>query len=301
MSEILITAKVSPDIDGVACMFAYAQLLGKDAQPVIFGNINPETKYFVDKHGVNIGIINDDGSGDWEKVILVDASSMKGMPKVVAANKVIEIIDHRVGDFKEGEFMNTKVQNEMVGAAATLIVEKFVKAGILPTEANAKLLYGAIFENTLDLNASNVDERDIKAIKFLEENFGLTHKLIEEMFKFAYQTRLNNLKKYLEEDSKVFELKLGGCVILQMICWGGEIKTHQTEIDQVLQKIQVDLGASWGFLSAIDLASKANYLYCSSTDGKAVLAKALGIDFVENWGILNNLLLRKQIVPLLKP
>lgn len=300
MSNILITAKVSPDIDGVACMFAYAQLLGKDAQPVVFGNLNPEAKYFSNKHGVNIDVVNNDGRGDWEKVILVDASSMKGMPKVVAANKVIEIIDHRVGDFKEGEFLNAKIQNEMVGAAATLIVEKFTNIGILPTEANAKLLYGAIFENTLDLNASNVDERDKQAIKFLEENFGLSHKLVEEMFKFAYQERLKDLQRYLEEDSKVFDLKMGKCVILQMICWGEEIKSHQTEIDQVLQKLQANSGASWGFLSAIDLASKTNYLYCSSIVGQPVLAKALKIDFVKNWGTLNRLLLRKQIVPLLK-
>lgn len=300
MSEILITAKVSPDIDGVACMFAYAQLLGKDVQSVVFGNLNPEAKYFVDKHGVNIDTINDDGSGNWEKVVLVDASSMKGMPKVVTASKVIEIIDHRVGDFKEGEFPNAKVQNEMVGAAATLIVEKFVQADMLPTEANAKLLYGAMFENTLDLNASNVGERDIKAIKFLEDNFGLKHKLVEEMFKFSYQSRLNNLKKYLEEDSKVFELKLGKCAILQMICWGEEIKSHQVEIDQVLQKLQENLGASWGFLSAIDLASKTNYLYCSNIDGQKALSGALNLEFTDNWATLDKLLLRKQIVPLLK-
>ena len=211
MSKVLVTAKSSPDIDGVACMLSYTQLLGHDAEAVVFGSINPEARFFFGEREINV--MPDDGGGDWERIILVDASSMKGMPKIARADKVIEIIDHRVGDFREGEFPNAKVQNEMVGAAATLIVERFMQAGVLPTEANAKLLYGAIFENTLDLNATNVVERDRMAIKFLEEKFGLSHEAIDAMFTYAYKERLNNLQKYLEEDSKAFELKQGKCLI----------------------------------------------------------------------------------------
>ena len=41
MSKILLTAKTNPDLDGVACIYAYQKLLsknGEDVKAVIYGD-----------------------------------------------------------------------------------------------------------------------------------------------------------------------------------------------------------------------------------------------------------------------
>lgn len=54
MKPILVTAKINPDLDGVACALAYAELLnleGKVAEGIIFGSPQSEVSYFIDQHG----------------------------------------------------------------------------------------------------------------------------------------------------------------------------------------------------------------------------------------------------------
>jgi inorganic pyrophosphatase/exopolyphosphatase len=112
MGNILVTAKADPDLDGTACMLAYADLLnqsGQTAEGIPFGSLSIETQFFTSSQDVSISTRLNDGTGDWDKFILVDASSMAGMPKVVKSENVIEVIDHRPGT-PEVEFPNAKIQ-----------------------------------------------------------------------------------------------------------------------------------------------------------------------------------------------
>lgn len=55
MSKILVTAKVNPDIDGTACILAYADFLtrtGRSADGIIFGSLQSEAAYFVERQNV---------------------------------------------------------------------------------------------------------------------------------------------------------------------------------------------------------------------------------------------------------
>ena len=208
MPKILVTAKTTPDIDGTACLLAYAHLLkiqGQDAEGIAFGNIQPETMYFMEKHGVVLRSEPDGGISRWDSYVLVDASSMKGMPKVVSADKVIEIIDHREGR-PEIEFPNAKVQNELVGAAATIVVEQYIQANQKPLLEHAKLLYGAIHHNSLNFLSSNTSPRDKDAVEFLEKEFGLSKQIIEEMFLYATDWIGQHVEQALRDDAKEYDL-----------------------------------------------------------------------------------------------
>jgi inorganic pyrophosphatase/exopolyphosphatase len=129
--RVLITAKVKPDLDGTSCTLAYSDLLsqtGQKTEGLITGTPQSEVKYFIERHGIRIPTRPDEISTNWGDFILVDASSMKGMPKTVISNKVIEVIDHRIGE-PEKEFPKAKIQNELIGAAATIVTERFIKSG----------------------------------------------------------------------------------------------------------------------------------------------------------------------------
>ncbi len=160
MAKILITPKVNPDLDGVACALAYSELLkqtGVEAEGVVSGEPQTEVRYFTEQRGIKVPTRNDEETGPWEEFILVDASSMKGMPKVVRAERVMEVIDHRKGE-PEKEFPEARIQNDLIGAAATLIGERVLRGKNEISQDSATLMYGAIFHNTLNFLATNTSE-----------------------------------------------------------------------------------------------------------------------------------------------
>lgn len=296
MNKILVTAKVNPDLDGTSCTLAYSDLLnqtGNSAKGIVSGSPQSEVKYFVEKHNIQIPTRPDEESNSWNEFVLVDASSMKGMPKVVIANKVIELIDHRTGE-PEKEFSNAKIQNELIGAAATIVVERFIKADKNIQLDHAKLLYGAIYHNTLNFIATNASQRDRDAVKYLENNFNLNESIIREMFDFATSEVESDVKTALENDAKEFGTgwKIGA---YQLVVWGEEVMANKELVENSINELRIKMGADWSFVNIIDLESKQSNIF-TSPEGETVLSKSLGISFEKGWSILPAIL-RKQIMP----
>lgn len=299
MSKILVTAKVNPDLDGTACTLAYSDLLsrtGKEAEGFVFGTPQSEVRYFIDKLGIQFSIKEDTVSNIWDKYVLVDASSMKGMPKTIHPDQVIEVIDHRSGE-PEKEFPKAKIQNDLIGAAATLIVERFIKIGLKPKIDHAKLLYGAIYHNTLNFIASNASQRDRAAASYLEDNFELSKNLISEMFNFSTFEILKDIKKALDMDKKdaVNGKNLIGA--FQLIVWGENIFEQRNKVEEGINELSRNPNIVWSFLNLIDLENKISYIFSSSSEGKTILSSVLGCKFKGNWSQLNKIWLRKQIMP----
>ncbi|MFA6282432.1 MAG: DHH family phosphoesterase, partial [Candidatus Omnitrophota bacterium] len=128
MKPILITCYVNPDLDGVAGVLAYCEFLqktGRDTVAGIIGEPHDEAKYILDRYNLTYpkSIID---AGDFDEVILVDASDLNGLEGHINPEKVIEIIDHRKIN-EADKFPGAKVQIELVGSASTLIAEKFIE------------------------------------------------------------------------------------------------------------------------------------------------------------------------------
>lgn len=292
---ILVTAKVNPDLDGVACTLAYADLLnktGREAQGLISGDPQSEVQYFVENHG----LITPSGYlKNWDQFVLVDASSMKGMPNVVVADKVVEIIDHREST-PEKEFHYAKVQNELIGAAATLVVERFRQVNLKPESDHAKFLYGAIYHNTLNFIATNATERDKKAANFLAENFGLSENLISDMFAFVTKQIRKDVVGAIQKDAKEFG-KGYKQRAYQLIGYDLNLGSKWRQIEIAVANLDKSLGVEWSLLNIVDLKTKTSTIYVSKMDKLALMEKALGYRFANQWTTLPAALLRKQIVP----
>jgi inorganic pyrophosphatase/exopolyphosphatase len=298
MKKILVTAKVNPDLDGAACTLAYSDLinkLGGNVEGVIFGSPQSEVRYFIEKHNIDINSKQDVKSDNWNEFVLVDASSMKGMPSSVVSDKVIEIIDHRKGK-PEQEFPGVKIQNELIGAAATIVVERYRKAKQKPEPNHAKLLYGAIYHNTLNFIAFNSTARDQEAADYLEKLFGFEKSMIRDMFDFATEIIESDIKQALEDDAKEFGsgFKIGA---YQLVVWGSGVKNKGKEIELGVDELSKKLQANWAFLNLIDLENRKSNIFCKNPNGQQVLQKAIGCNFSNNWCELDKAWLRKQIMP----
>ncbi|PIN74958.1 hypothetical protein COV18_05495, partial [Candidatus Woesearchaeota archaeon CG10_big_fil_rev_8_21_14_0_10_37_12] len=222
MNNLLVTAYESPDLDGAACAFAYAELLnkqGKSAVAGVFGNPHREAQFVMETFNISNLTKGDSIISDNTPVILVDASDLRGISKKINPEQVIEIIDHR--KIHEGDkFPNAKIQIELVGSAATLIAEKFNKANVEPSEDSAALLYSAIISNTINFQANVTTIRDKEMAEWLITKINLPNNYIHEMFVDKSKFR-KSLKETIDDDFATFnfnntELGIGQLEIIDV-------------------------------------------------------------------------------------
>ena len=125
---------VNPDTDGVASAMGYAFLRrafdDADFQPLIWGDINVETGLVLDHFRMSVPARGRDLPPGAE-LVLVDTHHPAQLASQVNPLRVVEIIDHHPGGSPEA-FPNAIIQNEVVGAAATLLTERIVRHDLDP-------------------------------------------------------------------------------------------------------------------------------------------------------------------------
>lgn len=303
MKQILITCYVNPDLDGIAGAIAYCEFLQKTGRGSVVGIIgepHDEARYILDRYNFSYpqSIINAD---NFNEVILVDASDLNGLEGNIAPEKVIEIIDHRKIN-EASKFPNAKIQIELVGSAATLIAEKFIENNVSISKESATLLCGAIISNTLNFKGSVTTERDKKAVEYLNKVALLSDNFWKELFLAKSDLAGDKLKKRIEGDFAWFTLADKKVGIAQIEIMGAEklVKERGVEIVNILEQIKLDMNLDYIFQNTIELELGNNYFISSDIKTQSLLEKVLGIKFNDFVASRSNLIMRKQIVPLLK-
>lgn len=297
MAKTLITAKVGPDLDGVACIYAYEKYLN-DPQKIggVFGVSDPEAWYMIERLGIQD--IRYNPAEDFEHVILVDASNLAGMPKQATHENVVEVIDHREQPTVEEDFPNAKIQNEMVGAAATLVAEKFYDKGEIDKNS-ATLLYGAIYSNTLNLKSTNTTDRDREAVRWLAEKIAMPENLVRQMFESKSTIIEKDLEKVLEADAKglIMHGKKIDIIQIEVVGLKALVDSNKGRIISSLRKIKNNDKLDGIFLTAVDLEDSFNLFISEDEFVKGWLEEALGVKFDGDVARSDELILRKQIIP----
>lgn len=303
MQKILVTCYVDPDLDGTAGAVAYAEYLtknGSDASAGIMGEMHDEAKYIFKRFNFSfpIAVKNDVG---YDSVVLADASDMKGLEGNIDPNKVVEIIDHR----KVNEahlFPNAKVQIEMVGAAATLVAEKFYNSKTEISKMSATLLYGAVVSNTLNFKATLTTERDVQMAKWLKEQAGLDDNFWKELFVAKSDLSGGKLKTRMEGEFANFEIsgKRFGIVQVEIVNVEELVSGRLSEILENLKNIRLSNRLDFIFQTTIDLENGRNVFTTEDIEAQDILKSVLGVKFENNIAVREGLIMRKQIVPLIK-
>lgn len=303
MKPKLITCYVNPDLDGVAGCIAYREYLEKSGQNAvvgILGNIHDEAKYIISRFGFT-NPESVDNSDNFDEIILVDASDLNGLEGKIDASKVIEIIDHRKIN-EADKFPNAKVQIELVGAAATLVAEKFIENNIEISKESATLVLGAIISNTLNFKGSVTTERDIKVSSYLNKIAMLPDDFWKDLFIAKSDLSGSNLEKRISGDFAWFTIcnKKIGIAQVEMIGARKLVLDREVEILDILENIKNENNLDYIFQTMIDLEECKNFLVTNDNEFKKLLEKVLEVKFVGNTAERPNLIMRKQIVPLLK-
>jgi manganese-dependent inorganic pyrophosphatase len=303
MKPILITGYVNPDLDAVAGAIGYAEYLsktGKSCEVGIIGEPHDEAKYLLDRFGFPYpkSILNSD---NYDEVILVDASDLNGLEGRVVPEKVIEIIDHRKVH-EADKFINAKTQIEFVGAAATLIAEKFILASVPISRESATLIYGAIISNTLNFKSTTTTDRDREAADWLNQTAQQPESFVKDLFAAKSDLSDTKLTKRIEDDFAWFTIGNKRVGIAQIELLGAQelIDKRELEIITVLNKLKDRFQLDFVFQNTIGLEEDKNLFVTDDKPTQELLNKALGVKFSGCIAARPGLIMRKQIVPLLK-
>lgn len=302
MPATLVTCYVNPDLDGVAGAIAYAEFLNKTSttcEAAIIGEMHDEAKYLFERFGFTTPKMIENADA-YEAVILVDASDLNGLEGRIAAEKVVEIVDHRKVH-EANKFPNAKVQIELVGAAATLIAEKFMEHEVEISREAATLLYGAVISNTLNFKGISTD-RDVRAAQWLNQTAQLPDGFWKELFIAKSDLSGEKLTERINGDYAWFVMgdKKLGVAQIEMIGAAALVAQREGDILEALDALQKKLGLDFIFLNTIELEETKNFFVTSDTATKDLLERVLVVQFSGNIATRPHLIMRKQIVPLLK-
>jgi len=292
---IQIITYINPDLDGYACALGYAELLQKqeiEAEAVIIGVPVKEVQYILEKNKFTPFLKNLDVNS---RFILVDASDVVAIDSQVDPLKVIEVIDHRIVN-QSSAFVNAKIQIELVGAAATLIVEKFIVARIEPTQETAALLLGAIVSNTINFHNNVTTERDRVAAEWLKKFTNFDERMIDEMFKYASEFDVKDWQPYFAS----FEIagKKIGIAQLEIVNVKIFVENNLKLIKGKLQSVVNDF--DYCFLTCVDLAEYSNSFVSTDLNTREMLQNILNISFTDVLAKSDGIIMRKELVPLIK-
>lgn len=303
MKPILTTGYVNPDLDAVAGAIAYCEFLqntGKSAEVGFIGEIHDEAKYVLNRYNIPYpqSIPNAD---NFDEVILVDASDLIGVEGKIAPEKVVEIIDHRKVH-EADKFPNAKVQIELVGSASTLVAEKFIQNRIDISKGSAILLCGAIISNTLNFKGGVTTDRDKQAVEYLNKVALLPDNFWKELFEAKSDLSGDKLQERIRGDFAWFVMgnKKLGIAQIEIIGADKLIKERVADITATLADIKSEMKLDYIFQNTIELEKGKNLFITSDSDTKSLLEKVLAVKFEGAVAERPNLIMRKQIVPLIK-
>lgn len=303
MKKILITSYTNPDVDGVSCAFAYAELLqkeGYDAVAGIFGSPHPEAQFVLNKFNIDDIANAELLLSDYQEVIFVDSSDLDTLPSPIRPEQVIEIIDHR--KLHEAEkFVNAHAQIELVGSCATLIAEKFYRQNIPASKEAVVLLYSAIISNTINFKNNVTTDRDKKMAEWLKSQLELPENYIHDMF--VYKSNFTKpLKETIMSDLKILTINNKKISIGQLEIVDAEkfVTNNLGEIIKVLSEIKKEKVLDYTLLSCIDLYLAKNFFVTTDDNCKELLENSLNIKFENGIAHTDYIIMRKELTPIIK-
>lgn len=296
--EIITTSYVGPDLDGYSCAVAYAELLraqGKNADACIWGEPHLEVQWLIKTFGLYPVSVSSQNFDDVQ-VILLDASSPEDLPAPLKSDQVVEVIDHRK-IHRGAEFKNAVLQIEMVGAAATLVAERFRKANVVPSQESALLLYGGILSNTQNFMAVGTTERDREIADQLRQIARAPEDLAQQMFTAKSDLTGERLQNTLLGDTKVLTLQGKTIVIAQLEIFDAKklIDERAKEIQSTLENMKLEKRSDFTFANLKDLKLGISYIFCADEPTATLLQSIPDVTWNGRLGESKTLTLRKQL------
>ena len=138
--------------------------------------------------------------------------------------------------------------------------------------------------------------RWLNTIVPLPENF--TH----DMFRAKSDFSGEKLHRAMDIETGVFTIagKRLGIIQLEMVYSEILTKNRKNEMLDIMHIIQTQNNLDYIFVTMLDIEAKLNRFLCDDTAMQHILSQALTIIFIENLAVRQDVIMRKEISPLIK-
>ncbi len=295
---------IIPDSDSVCSAISLAYLLnkiGRAATPARQGELNPETKFILDKFGFEAPIIKTSFAGD--ELFITDYSDLAQAPQDMDKTTVVGIVDHhKLGDITTSTPLECWIRP--VGCTNTIVKEMYDYHKVEIPKNIASIMLCAILSDTVIFKSPTCTALDIQVVRELAkiagiEDFGA---LGMEMFKVKSEVEGTPIRELVMRDYKNFDMHGSKVGVGQLeVVDGSVFDKIKDELMEDIKKVKDEQNLHTVALLLTDIMKEGSEILVSSDD-TSIFEKAFNCKLEDGKVWLDGCLSRKkQIIPFLEP
>ena len=295
---------IIPDSDSVCSAISLAYLLnkiGRAATPARQGELNPETKFILDKFGFEAPIIKTSFAGD--ELFITDYSDLAQAPQDMDKTTVVGIVDHhKLGDITTSTPLECWIRP--VGCTNTIVKEMYDYHKVEIPANIAAIMMCAILSDTVIFKSPTCTALDIQVVKELSkicgiEDFGA---LGMEMFKVKSEVEGTPIRELVMRDYKNFDMHGSKVGVGQLeVVDGSVFDKIKDELMADIKKVKDEQNLHTVALLLTDIMKEGSEILVTSDD-TSIFEKAFNCKLENGKVWLDGCLSRKkQIIPFLEP
>ena len=295
---------IIPDSDSVCSAISLAYLLNKIGRPAIparQGELNPETKFILDKFGFPAPVLKTSFAGD--ELFITDYSDLAQAPNDMDKTTVVGIVDHhKLGDITTSAPLECWIRP--VGCTNTIVKEMYDYHKVEIPANIAAIMMCAILSDTVIFKSPTCTALDIEVVRELAkiagiEDFGA---LGMEMFKVKSQVIGTPIRELVLRDYKNFDMHGFKVGVGQLEVVDGTVfDTIKEELMADIKRVKDEENLHTVALLLTDIMKEGSEVLVVSDD-TAIFEKAFNCKLEDGKVWLDGCLSRKkQIIPFLEP
>ena len=295
---------IIPDSDSVCSAISLAYLLnkiGRAATPARQGELNPETKFILDKFGFEAPVLKTSFAGD--ELFITDYSDLAQAPQDMDKTTVVGIVDHhKLGDITTSTPLECWIRP--VGCTNTIVKEMYDYHKVEIPANIAAIMMCAILSDTVIFKSPTCTALDIQVVKELSkicgiEDFGA---LGMEMFKVKSEVEGTPIRELVMRDYKNFDMHGFKVGVGQLeVVDGSVFDKIKDELMEDIKKVKDEQNLHTVALLLTDIMKEGSEVLVVSND-TSIFEKAFNCKLEDGKVWLDGCLSRKkQIIPFLEP
>ncbi len=298
----VVTTYINPDMDGISLMYAYTELLNKKGEQANYyfeGTIKKEVEIVLNKFNIKLNNINKIENDD--NIVLVDTNYLTELSKYVKKENIVEIIDHHNRDSWLDDNTDIKIQIELIGAAATLVAERFKNENIGISRESAILLYYGIISNTMNLKIKLTSKKDIEMADWLKQQVPeITDKITTEIFVEKSEIG-NSLREEMEVEFKDQFMSISWSMgQLEVANVEDFLSKYEKDIRKILNTVSEENDVDYISVNCMDIINGYSIVVARDEKTAKVISDAVGFEFKDLKAKTNELVSRKEIVKVIR-
>ncbi|OCL85865.1 manganese-dependent inorganic pyrophosphatase [Arcobacter porcinus] len=295
---------IIPDSDSVCSAISLAYLLNKIGRPAIparQGELNPETKFILDKFGFSAPELKTSFAGD--ELFITDYSDLAQAPQDMDKTTVVGIVDHhKLGDITTSAPLECWIRP--VGCTNTIVKEMYDYHKVEIPADIAAIMMCAILSDTVIFKSPTCTQLDIQVVKELAkianiEDYGA---LGMEMFKVKSEVEGTPIRELVLRDYKNFDMHGQKVGVGQLeVVDGSVFDAIKDELMADIKKLKDEQNLHTVALLLTDIMKEGSEVLVVSDD-TSIFEKAFSCKLENGKVWLDGCLSRKkQIIPFLEP